>query len=61
MVSARPLCKCHAKPMWKNKSIGGWRCAVKTYRRNYIADRRMDLRKERERILEKLEELSGSE
>ena len=44
------LCKCHGEPMWRNNSNGGWRCALRTERRN----RRSELRQMRKQILEEL-------
>lgn len=35
------LCKCHGEPMYRNNSVGGWRCRVKVLQRQrdrYDAD-----------------------
>ncbi len=52
--------------MWRNKSVGGWRCSVRTKTRQhrdqsttdyYVKRRRRDLRSLKERLLEQLTNL----
>jgi len=53
VLQERPLCKCHKLPMWRNKSVGGWRCQVSTERRNRLSE----LRGLRKKVLRQLQDL----
>lgn len=65
------LCGCHGLPMYRNNSVGGWRCAVKVRARQnpkdreywhradggYIRRRRRVLAEQRAEVLSRLAQL----